>query len=306
MITANERARRFLTETLGADAVLVGEPMARHTSFRIGGPAEFFVSPATAEEVAAVLTYCRAHDLALYVLGRGSNVLVADEGLSGVVLHLGTRFSAIELGEDGHMHARAGASNAAIAHAALEAGLAGFEFAAGIPGTIGGAAMMNAGAYGAELSDVATGVLCVTSAGEMRHVSADGAGWGYRHSAFEDDDSIVLGVDLALAPGSAAGIKATMDNLATLRREKQPLDVPSAGSTFKRPNGTFAGKLIQDAGMQGRSVGGAQVSTKHAGFIINTGNATARDVRELMDEVTRGVAHTSGVMLEPEVRMWGF
>ncbi len=302
----DENAYRFLVETLGEDAVLVDEPLSAHTTFRIGGPAELFVSPESEQQVAEIVRYCRERDLPLHVLGRGSNVLVSDESLPGVVLHLGPSFSRIEVNEAGIVIAQAGAANSAIARLALEAGLTGFEFAAGIPGTIGGAAMMNAGAYGGELKDVATHVECLSETGELRRVSAEEAGWGYRTSAFAHDGSIVLSVQLALRSSDPTAIKALMDDLATRRREKQPLDMPSAGSTFKRPEGHFAGKLIQDAGLQGKSIGGAQVSTKHAGFVVNTGGATAHDVKQLIEEVIAKVQETSGVLLEPEVRFWGF
>lgn len=302
----NRDVYRFLVDTLGADAVLCDEPLSAHTTFRIGGPAEFFVSPANEQQVASVVRYCNQQDIPLHVLGRGSNVLVADKGIAGVVLHLGPRFSHVEIDKSGCVRAQAGASNGTIARLALDAGLAGFEFAAGIPGTIGGAAMMNAGAYGGELKDVATNVTCLSREGELCHVTADEAGWAYRTSAFARDGSIVLAVELALQPSEQAEIKALMDDFAARRREKQPLELPSVGSTFKRPEGYFAGKLIQDAGLQGRAVGGAEVSTKHAGFIVNTGNASAHDVKQLIDEVIATVSATSGVVLQPEVRFWGF
>lgn len=295
-----------LIELLGAQNVLLGEAMSAHTTFRVGGPADYYVTPENMEGVRAVARLCRDEGLRLYVLGCGSNVLVADEGLRGVVMRIGPKLAAIDVGGEGCVTAQAGATNAKVAHVALEAGLAGFEFAAGIPGSIGGAAIMNAGAYGGELRDVATGVTCLTDGGELVELTAEEAEWGYRCSRMERDGSIVLQVNLKLEPGDPAEIKERMAELARKRSDKQPLDLPSAGSTFKRPPGHFAGKLIQDAGMQGHAVGGAEVSTKHAGFVVNKGDATAADVMQVIEDVQAAVRERFGVELEPEVRRWGF
>lgn len=291
---------------VGADNVTLDEPMSRHTTFRVGGPADAFVTPGSVEELQAVLGACRQAGANTYVLGCGSNVLVADEGLRGVVVRIGPRMSDVSIGADGVVVAEAGAMNAKIARAAQAAGLAGFEFAAGIPGTIGGAAIMNAGAYGGELRDVATSVTCLDDTGQVVTLSAQQADWRYRHSMMGDAGYIVLSVELALHEDDSEAIQERMDDLSRRRNEKQPLDLPSAGSTFKRPPGQFAGKLIQDAGMQGHTVGGAQVSTKHAGFVVNIGQASAADVLQVIRDVQDAVLAFAGVQLEPEVRLWGF
>lgn len=288
----------------GEDAVLTDEPLAAHTTFRIGGPAQWLVLPRTEEAVAAVVAACREAAVPLRILGAGSNVLAPDEGLPGVTLKLADNFAAVEVLPGGLMRVQAGATNEAVAAAARDAGLAGYEFACGIPGTIGGAAIMNAGAYEGQFSDVAVEVRCLTAEGEPVTLTAPEAAWGYRTSRMMHEGMVVLSATLQLRPDAAEAIAARMADLTRRREEKQPLDMPSAGSTFKRPEGHFAGKLIQDAGLQGLSVGGAQVSTKHAGFVVNTGSATAADVLALIAEVQARVLADSGVPLEPEVRLW--
>ena len=289
-----------LTEALrgivGPEAVRTGAPMSELTTFRIGGPAAVVVEPATADEAAQVLGACHAAGAEVRVLGLGSDLLVSDAGVDAVVVRLAQRFSGIKV-QGTKLFVDAGASNEQVAQAALAAGLAGYEFASGIPGTIGGAAIMNAGAYGGEFRDVCCGLTCATPDGRIVEVTAWQACWGYRHS--------MMAV-LQLRPDSAALIRARMDDLAARRAEKQPLDMPSAGSTFKRPAGYFAGKLIQDAGLRGFRVGGAQVSQKHTGFVVNAGGATAAEVRELIAQVQQRVFENEGVRLDPEVRMWGF
>lgn len=294
-----------LRALLGEGNLLIDEPMAAHTTFRVGGPADGFATPDSIEAVAAVAGLCRSEGVPLYVMGCGSNLLVADGGLRGVVLRIGPKLGSIRV-QGAVVEAQAGATNAKIARTVLAEGLGGFEFAAGIPGSIGGAAIMNAGAYGGELRDVARAVICLTPEGEVVRLGADEADWGYRRSMMGERGYIVLAVELELSPDDPQAIRECMDDLAARRSEKQPLDMPSAGSTFKRPEGHFAGKLIQDAGFQGYRVGGAQVSPKHAGFVVNAGGATAADVRQLMDEVAAGVAQRFGVELQPEVRLWGF
>ena len=306
MVPMNEELKQKIESIVGSDGVAVDEPMSKHTTFRVGGPADLFVTPASVEQLEAVLDACRAVGERAYVLGCGSNVLVADDGLRGVVVRIGPKMSAVAIGEDGTVIAQAGAMNSKIAREAQAAGLAGYEFAAGIPGTIGGAAIMNAGAYGGELRDVATGVTCLDASGNVVEVPAEQADWSYRHSMMGDAGYIVLEVSLQLHDDDPAAIQARMDDLSQRRNDKQPLDLPSAGSTFKRPEGHFAGKLIQDAGMQGHTVGGAQVSTKHAGFVVNVGGATASDVLQVIRDVQDTVLADSGIMLEPEVRLWGF
>lgn len=288
----------------GEDAVLTDEPLAAHTTFRIGGPAQWLVLPRTEEAVAAVVAACRDAAVPLRILGAGSNVLAPDEGLPGVTLKLADNFAAVEVLPGSLMRVQAGATNEAVAAAARDAGLAGYEFACGIPGTIGGAAIMNAGAYEGQFSDVAVEVRCLTAEGEPVTLTASEAAWGYRTSRMMHEGMVVLSAMLQLRPDAAEAIAARMADLTRRREEKQPLDMPSAGSTFKRPEGHFAGKLIQDAGLQGLSVGGAQVSTKHAGFVVNTGGATAADVLGLIAEVQGRVLADSGVPLEPEVRLW--
>ncbi|WP_296008915.1 UDP-N-acetylmuramate dehydrogenase [uncultured Adlercreutzia sp.] len=289
---------------LGAEGLRADEPLSAHTTFRIGGPAQWLAMPRTEDEVAAVAGACRAAGVAWRVLGAGSNVLAPDEGLPGVTIKLAGNFAAIEKLPGGLLRVQAGATDADVAAFARDAGLAGFEFACGIPGTIGGAAYMNAGAYGGQFSDVCTGVRCLTGDGEVREVPAAEAAWGYRESRMMSEGWVVLSATLQLEADSPAAIGARMDDLTRRREEKQPLDLPSCGSAFKRPEGHFAGKLIQDAGLQGLSVGGAQVSEKHAGFIVNTGGATAADVFALIAEVQARVLADSGVSLEPEVRLW--
>ena len=305
-MTRMEQLIQQITEIVGAQNVFVDEPMSAHTTFRVGGPADCLVTPSTVEQVVAVVGLVRSSGRELFVMGRGSNLLVADAGLRGVVVQIAGNCSDVRVGEDGSVVASSGASNAKIASAARDAGLAGFEFAAGIPGTIGGAAIMNAGAYGGELKDVAVGLTCLDLDGTVVHLTREQAQWGYRSSAVAQRGLIVLSVELALQPDDVEAIQARMDDLAHRRQEKQPLDKPSAGSTFKRPPGLFAGKLIQDAGMQGHRVGGAEVSRKHAGFVVNVGGATAADVLGVIEDVRAAVFERDGVMLEPEVRMWGF
>ena len=290
---------------VGDDCVFAEEPLSAHTTFKIGGPAELLVAPRKASDVRYVVECCRDHGAAMHVLGLGSDLLVSDSGVRGVVLKIAENLSAIRV-EGTTVVVEAGASNEAVAAAAQAAGLAGYEFACGIPGTIGGAAIMNAGAYDGEFKDVAVSLTCLTPEGDTVEVSAEEADWSYRHSMMNDEGYVVLGATLQLVKGDPEEIQERMDDLQQRRAEKQPLEMPSAGSTFKRPEGYFAGKLIQDAGLMGYRVGGAQVSEKHAGFVVNAGGATAADVRQLIVDVQERVLAEAGVQLEPEVRMWGF
>ncbi len=294
-----------LEEVLHPGAVRSRVALRDFTTFRIGGPADVLVEPSSFEEVAQAVRICNAQGVSWRVLGLGSDLLVADEGVGGVVIRLAENLSQVTV-EGSCVRAEAGASNAEVAQAALGASLAGYEFASGIPGTIGGAAIMNAGAYGGEFRDVCAHLTCLTPAGDIVEVCPWQACWGYRHSMMSDCNYVVLEATLQLQPDDASAIRERMDDLKARREEKQPLEMPSAGSTFKRPTGYFAGKLIQDAGLRGFSVGGAQVSEKHTGFVVNAGKATAADVRELIAEVQRRVFDSFGVHLEPEVRMWGF
>ena len=289
----------------GEENVFANEPMANHTTFKIGGPADYLVTPQSANDVRYVAECVRDHGVPLRVIGLGSDLLVADEGLRGVVVKLAENLAGIKV-EGTRVIAEAGASNEAVAFAALEAGLTGYEFASGIPGTIGGAAIMNAGAYDGQFSDVAVSLTCLTPEGDIVEVSRKEADWSYRHSMMDKCGYIVLSAVLQLSEGDPAEIKAYMEDLKQRRESKQPLEMPSAGSTFKRPEGYYAGKLIQDADLMGYAVGGAQVSTKHAGFVVNAGGATAADVRQLIADVQDRIFDMEGVRLEPEVRMWGF
>ena len=296
---------------LGSLAAIVGEenvrplePLAPHTTFKIGGPADAFVSPRSVEEVSQVVCACEQVGIPWRVIGCGSDLLVSDEGVEGVVIEVRDNLSAIRV--DGScIVAGAGATNAAVAEAACAAGLSGYEFACGIPGTVGGAAIMNAGAYGGEFSQVCVRVTCVTPEGGIVEVSREEAEWSYRHSMFDAARYVVVVATLELAPADPVDIRARMDELTAKREAKQPIDMPSAGSTFKRPEGHFAAALIDQARLKGLAVGGAQVSTKHTGFVVNAGDATSADVQALIAEVQHRVLESLGVALEPEVRMWG-
>lgn len=289
-----------------ADGVVLEDvPMATLTTFRIGGPARIVVDAASLADVANTLAACRELGVDCRVIGCGSNILVSDAGLDCVVLHLGGSFRDIHI-EGEYLFAQAGATNEQVAAAACAAGLAGYEFACGIPGTVGGAAYMNAGAYGGEFADVVVSVTCIDQQGKLVELGPGELDFSYRHSAMMDAGLIVVGATLKLRRDDTTAIQERMDDLDARRREKQPLEMPSAGSTFKRPEGYFAGKLIQDSGLRGYEVGGAMVSSKHCGFVVNARNATAADVRRLIRDVQDKVYADQGVRLEPEVRMWGF
>ncbi len=293
-----------LVEILQEDRVKAEEPMRKHTTFQIGGAADFLATPGSADEVRAVVDLCKAEGIAYYIIGNGSNLLVSDKGIRGVVVQIGREMSRIEC-EGEVIRAQAGALLSAVAARALKESLAGFEFAAGIPGTLGGACVMNAGAYGGEMKDVLEDVTVLTPEGEIRKLSVAQMELGYRTSAAARKGYIVLEAGLRLKKGTGDEIKALMEELRDKRVSKQPLEYPSAGSTFKRPEGFFAGKLIQDAGLRGFEVGKAQVSKKHCGFVINRGGATAADVAELMRQVSEKVEVQFGVRLEPEVKRLG-
>ena len=284
--------------------ILVAEPMKNHTTFRIGGPADALALPKTPEEVAEVVRFCHEHAQPYYVLGNGSNLLVSDEGYRGLVLQLYRNFNDIQVNGE-TITVQSGAMLAAVARTAYQTGLTGLEFASGIPGTIGGAVVMNAGAYGGEMKNVLKEVTVLTKEGEVLVIPAKALELEYRTSVIPKNGWIVLGAVLQLKKGDQEQILARMEELKEQRITKQPLDLPSAGSTFKRPEGYFAGKLIMDAGLRGFTVGGAQVSEKHCGFVVNRGNATAADVWELICEVKRRVKEMTGVELEPEVKLLG-
>ena len=299
-----EEMRQKFIEIFGNNRVLFDEQMSQHTTFRIGGPADVFVMPENYEQIREVLRLCKEEKLPFFVLGNGSNLLVSDSGYRGVIIQMDRNMEEIRLdGEE--IHACAGALLSSVAVAARSASLTGFEFAGGIPGTIGGAAVMNAGAYGGELKDVLKEVTVMTREGEILTIPADKLEMGYRTSIIKTAGYLVLEAVISLKKGDEEKIRAVMKELSERRTEKQPLDYPSAGSTFKRPEGYFAGKLIMDSGLRGYRVGGAQVSEKHCGFVINAGGATAEDVRSLMDHVIQVVREKYGVTLEPEVKFLG-
>ena len=263
-----------------------------------------FCTPESVEQVRDTLRFLTKEQIPFFVLGKGSNLLVSDRGFDGVVVHLGKGFDQIRV-DGNRVIARAGAGLAAIARRCLEEGLTGFEFAAGIPGSLGGAVVMNAGAYGGQMADVIKQVTAMDEAGELVSLSGEALEFGYRDSIFKRRKLIVLEVTMEFASGDRDQIAGTMQTLATLRREKQPLEYPSAGSTFKRPEGYFAGKLVMDAGLRGYRIGGARISEKHCGFIVNENHATARDVRELIEYARKEVLRQFGVELEPEVLFLG-
>ena len=290
----------FIRGHVPAEDILQNEPMYKHTTFRIGGEAACFVKVSSAEQLAALIPYFRQVEIPYFILGNGSNLLVGDHGYDGVILQIKDKFDRIET-EGTQIRVQAGALMSKVAAAACEHGLTGLEFASGIPGTIGGGVMMNAGAYGGEMKQVVKSVKVLREDGEVMVLDNDTMEFGYRTSIIKNRHFTVLEVELALAEGEKDAIKAKMDELAAKRREKQPLVYPSAGSTFKRPEGYFAGKLIMDAGLRGYSIGGAKVSEKHCGFVINAGKATATDVTEVIVEVQERVRDKFGVTLEREV-----
>ena len=289
---------------VGDEQILTNEPMSRHTTFRIGGPADYFIMPGTAEELAQVIRLCREADMPFYIMGNGSNLLVGDKGYRGAVIQIFKRMNEVRV-QDDCIYAQAGALLSKIAAEALKAGRGGFEFASGIPGTLGGALMMNAGAYGGEMKQVLKSAEVLDMEGNVFSLPVEEMELGYRTSIFSKRGYIVLGAEIVLQPGNPQEIRDKMEDLKERRVTKQPLEYGSAGSTFKRPEGYFAGKLIQEAGLRGFRVGDAQVSEKHCGFVINRGNATAAEVVRLMNEVTDRVEKNSGVRLEPEVKRIG-
>lgn len=300
----NQSFYNKLTNIIGKDSILVDEPMSRHTTFRVGGPADFFVTPKAKEEVRDVIRICKEAGMPYYIIGNGSNLLVSDAGYRGVIVQIYKEMNEVKV-EGDLVKAQAGALLSGIAAKALGAELSGFEFASGIPGTIGGACVMNAGAYGGEMKDVLESVTVLTGEGKIIELGRNELELGYRTSVIAKKGYIVLGAVLKLERGDGEKIKTYMDELKEKRVTKQPLEYPSAGSTFKRPEGYFAGKLIEDAGLRGFQIGGAQVSEKHCGFVINRDHATAADIMELMRQVQIRVKENSGVDLEPEVKRLG-
>lgn len=297
---------QFLTElqnVMGGSGIFMEEPMKKHTTFRVGGPADVLVQP-DETALAAILALCRQYHVPYSFIGNGSNLLVGDKGIRGVVIEMTEPMGDIEV-QGTRITAQAGAMLSKIANTAASNGLGGMEFASGIPGSVGGAVVMNAGAYGGEMKDIIERVYVLDENGAQLELDRDALDLGYRHSCIPDKKYIVTKVVLELVPRDEAEIRSEMKELNEKRAEKQPLQYPSAGSTFKRPEGYFAGKLIMDAGLRGYQVGGAQVSEKHCGFVINKGDATAADICQLMRDVSDKVQAQFGVVLEPEVKMIG-
>ena len=290
------------------DNVKVKEPMKLHTTFRIGGEADYFVTPESVSEIKEIVGFCKEKKVPYFVCGNGSNLLVSDAGYKGVVIQIGNKLSHSEReNTQGHfVRVQAGAMLTAVANKIRKAGYTGMEFAVGIPGTIGGAVAMNAGAYGGEMKDVIVNALVLTNEGELKTLTREELQLGYRSSVVLKKGYVVLEAVFELTPGNPEEIKALCDKNTRARIEKQPLEYPSAGSTFKRPEGYFAGKLIMDAGLRGYCIGDAQVSEKHCGFLINKKDATATQMLELIHHVQKTVKEKYGVLLETEVKLLGF
>lgn len=272
-----------------------------YTSFKIGGKADIMVFPDQISKLSSVIAYAKGENFPILIIGKGSNMLVDDNGFNGIVINT-CRLDKIELVDDETIYCQSGASLSRLCRFALENSLTGLEFAFGIPGTAGGAAYMNAGAYGGEMKDVLVSCEHILSDGTIGNFRAEKLDLSYRHSVYSDSDMIITALTLKLKKGEKAVIKSKMDELISKRKEKQPLEYPSAGSTFKRPEGYFAGALIEQCGLKGYTVGGAQVSEKHAGFVINIGSATAADVMAVVEHCQKTVYNATGVMLEPEIK----
>ena len=292
-----------LCEVIDQSRIKRNVSMSNLTTFKTGGNADMVIYPHTTEELKNVVKFFYEARLPYYVLGNGSNLLVSDDGIKKSIICIGREFSSVEVFEN-CITAKAGAFLSSIAKKAYDESLTGFEFAAGIPGTLGGALIMNAGAYGGEMKDVVEAVSFIAPSGEEYVISGEEMEFSYRHSALSDTDCIITGATIKLECGNKEEIAEKMADLAARRREKQPLEFSSAGSTFKRPQGYFAGALIEEAGLKGKTIGGAQVSSKHSGFIINTGNATTKDILELIEYVREKVYEKHSVLLETEVKYW--
>ncbi len=293
-----------LCAVVGKDNVRINEPMSCHTSFRCGGNAKYFVLPTKENEIMDIISIANRENIQYIIVGNGSNLLVSDEGYDGIVITLSRNYSGIEI--DGEtVTVKAGTMLSQIGKACFHSELTGFEFASGIPGCLGGAIAMNAGAYGGEMKDIVVSIRVIDDELKIRELTNEEAQFGYRSSLIQKQSYVVLEAKLKLEKGDKKLIKEQMEELAKKRRDKQPLEYPSAGSTFKRPQGHFAGKLIQDAGLLGYSVGGAKVSKKHGGFVINKDNATATDVYKLTQDVKKVVYDKFGVELELEVKLIG-
>lgn len=302
--TLNQTILEYIRETVSAENVLLNEPMSKHTTFHLGGEAAVFVDVPSEEALENLITYFSKVSQPFFVLGKGSNLLVGDKGYKGVILNVGSKMADIQINGT-QIIAQAGASLPMIAMTAAKNGLSGLEFAAGIPGSLGGAIVMNAGAYEGEMKQVVKSVTVLNQTGEMMELDCDTMEFGYRTSIIKNRPFVVTKAIMELTPGNPDEIKAKIEDFNARRREKQPLEFPSAGSSFKRPEGYYAGKLIMDAGLRGLRIGDAQISEKHCGFIINRGNATAADVRDIMEETKERVKLCFGVELEPEIVFLG-
>lgn len=298
----NKQITEELTQKLGSHNVEINSPMSKYTTFKVGGPADFVISPHTVEQIKDSIEICNKYSLKYYVIGNGSNIIVRDSGFKGVIIKLHKNFCEVNI-EQQSFTAQAGASLSALAKMAFEHSLTGLEFAAGIPGTLGGAVTMNAGAYGREMCDVLVNAKILDEQGQIITLSSEELELGYRTSIFAKHKYILLESTIRLEDGNQQKIKSVMDDLMSRRREKQPLEYPSAGSTFKRPEGFFAGKLIMDSGLAGYRIGDACVSPKHCGFVINLGNATAEDILQLITYVKEKVYEQFHVELETEVKL---
>lgn len=295
----------IFSDIIPTDRIKYNEPLSNHTSFKIGGPADVLVTVNNPDELEKVINAAKAGNIDFFLLGNGSNVLSSDDGYRGAIIKLGGDFLGFET-EGNMIKAGAGITLTKLANAAMNASLSGLEFASGIPGTLGGALFMNAGAYGGEMSQVVTKVVIFDKeSNTVRTLKNEEMNFGYRRSVLKEKGFIALSCEMKLTPSDANTVRETMLELAQKRKEKQPLEFPSAGSTFKRPEGYYAGKLIEDAGLGGYTIGGAQVSEKHKGFVINRGSATAKDVTELIGYVKQKVKENAGVELEPEIIFLG-
>lgn len=290
-----------IQKIVSKDKIFTNEPMSKHTSFKIGGPAEIFVKINNVEELKLIIKISKQAEIPITVVGNGSNLLVSDDGIRGIVLKI--EFDKIEIEESGKLKVGSGVKLAFLAQKCLKEKLEGFEFASGIPGTIGGAIRMNAGAHGSEMKDIVKKITCMTRDGKIQVISNEEAKFEYRNSIFSQNDYIILEAEIQLRKGNPEEIRSKMDEYATYRKEKQPIEYPSAGSTFKRGNDFITAKLIDECGLKGYQIGGAQVSEKHAGFIINKGNATAEDVKQLMKYVEEQVYNKFGKKIEPEIEI---
>ncbi len=298
-----EKIKNLISEKILGE-VKTNVPLAPFTSFKIGGNADLYICPNNLMELLNTISVLRENNISYFLLGAGSNLLISDKGIRGAVIKLGDGFDYAHAKDD-YILAGAGVSLAKLASEAKNAELTGLEFASGIPGSLGGALFMNAGAYGGEMKDVVAEVSFIDADGAVKTLSGSECGFGYRSSLFSKGDKIIISAKISLTKGNKDEIAQTMKELNAKRKEKQPLEYPSAGSTFRRPEGHFAGALIEQAGLKGASIGGAQVSEKHTGFVVNTGAATAEDVRKLILHVQQVVLEKSGVKLEPEVKIVG-